>query len=558
MEDERWTTKDKLEQFRGVTALYNSTNAINKEKTQALRKKQTKDIKNLTTQNKKYREQYEEVLHGDKKNLLPALHTHPTMQLAFKNLNPEGIEEELKQSIFCKTKELDRLRFKKKNLEENFLNKKLGLAELEQEADEPPENYLWEQEITNQIQSISVKLNAARSTKAVYEKALNILQKDAIRFDEVLEGLRKDLVHQCESIVKAVEMGQNMSEELDSLQREYKMTERTVRANMKQRDRAIRGLRAEIDAARLHSHAGIRDSRNIIPPQQLRTSSPNLSDDTESVKNALEETMVKREISVTQEILNHIKEAALVHRIQDICPRLEEQKRQKTRLLKQVQENEEQLARMLDLHNQLDVMLEVVMYHTMTEEAKQVKEEKLKLLQEIEKQNETLKGTNEELVSIGQKTVAVRTALLSLNLMLDTVYRSGTEMSMYDISMDIDETVSVARPLRQPNTEALSLMELVTKKVKWLVDQVSPEDLEAKPKVTTKLAVETTTKVGIEDEADNIVSDMLDELEDMDDPDVMTRKDIKAESKRLVELYDNPRAMFEDQGGPKFKKHKCF
>ncbi|XP_046682784.1 uncharacterized protein LOC124369092 [Homalodisca vitripennis] len=353
-------------------------------------------------------------------------------------------------------------------------------------------------------------------------------------------------------------MGQNMSEELDSLQREYKMTERTVRANMKQRDRAIRGLRAEIDAARLHSHAGIRDSRNIIPPQQLRTSSPNLSDDTESVKNALEETIVKREISVTQEILNHIKEAALVHRIQDICPRLEEQKRQKTRLLKQVQENEEQLARMLDLHNQLDVMLEVVMYHTMTDEAKQVKEEKLKLLQEIENQSETLKETNEELVSVGQKTVAVRTALLSLNLMLDTVYRGATEMSVYDISMDIDETVSVARPLRQPNTEALSLMELVTKKVKWLVEQVSPEDLEAKPKVTTKLAVETTTKVGIEDEADNIVSDMLDELEDMDDPDVLTRKDIKAESKRLVELYDNPRAMFEDQGGPKFKKHKCF
>ncbi|XP_046682797.1 uncharacterized protein LOC124369098 [Homalodisca vitripennis] len=154
MEDERWTTKDKLEQFRGVTALYNSTNAINKEKTQALRKKQTKDIKNLSTQNKKYRELYEEVLHGDKKNLLPALHAHPTMQLAFKNLNPEGIEEELKQSIFCKTKELDRLRFKKKNLEENFLNKKLGLAELEQEADEPPENYLWEQEIANQIQIV--------------------------------------------------------------------------------------------------------------------------------------------------------------------------------------------------------------------------------------------------------------------------------------------------------------------------------------------------------------------------------------------------------------------
>uniref|UniRef100_A0A1B6MR43 Uncharacterized protein n=1 Tax=Graphocephala atropunctata TaxID=36148 RepID=A0A1B6MR43_9HEMI len=558
MEDERWTTRDKLDQFRGVTALYNSTNAKIKEKTQALRKKQTKDIKNLTTQNKKFREQYEEVLHGDKKNLLPALHAHPTMQMAFKNLNPEGIEEELKQSIFCKNKELDRLRFKKKNLEENFLNKKLGLAELNQESDEVPDNYLWEQEIANQIKSISVKLSAARATKAVYDKALNILQKDAIRFDEVLEGLRKDLVHQCESIVKAVEMGQNMSEELDTLQREYKTTERAVRTNMKQRDRAIRGLRAEIDNARLHSHTGIRESRNVMPPQQLRTSSPNLADDTETNKDAIDDSVVKREITISKDTLNQIKEAAVVHRIQDICPRMEEQKRQKARLLKQVQENEEQLSRMLDLHNQLDVMLEVVMYHTMTDEAKQIKEEKEKLQEEIEEQSEILIQTNEDLISMGKKTVAVRTALLSLNLMLDTVYR-GTEMSLYEISMDVDDqSVNATRPLRQPNTEALSLMELVTKKVKWLVEQVSPEDLEAKPKVTTKLAIESTSKAGIEDEADNIVSDMLDELEDMDDPDVLTRKDIKAESKRLVELYDNPRAMFEDQGGPKYKKHKCF
>lgn len=66
-----------------------STNANIKEKTATLRKKQNKDIKNLTTQNNKFRKQYEDVLHGDKTNLLPVLHSHPKMQLAFKNLNPQ-------------------------------------------------------------------------------------------------------------------------------------------------------------------------------------------------------------------------------------------------------------------------------------------------------------------------------------------------------------------------------------------------------------------------------------------------------------------------------------
>lgn len=40
----------------------------------------------------------------------------------------------------------------------------------------------------------------------------------------MLEGLRKDLLHQGESIVKAVEIGQSVSEELNGLQREYRIT----------------------------------------------------------------------------------------------------------------------------------------------------------------------------------------------------------------------------------------------------------------------------------------------------------------------------------------------
>lgn len=349
MEDERWTTKDKIEQFRGVTGLYNSTAANISEKTSALRKKQTKDIKNLTKQNKKYRQQYEDMLHGDKANLLPALHTHPTLQLAFKNMNPQQIEEELKQSIFCKNKELDRLRYKKKTLEDLYLNKKLELAELQKEVEEAPENFLWEQEIANQIQSLTVKLNTARANKEVHEKAVNILQKDAIRFDQVLGALRQDLEHQCESIVKAEEMGQNLAEELNNLQIEYKQTEKKVRANMKQRDRAIRSLRADIDNLRLHGYSASRESRS--------TPAANLDDDdtSEGDVQALLDMHIKREIELSENMLRQVKEACKVHRVQDIIPRMEEQKKRKEWLSEQVAQNEEQLARMLGLHNQLEV-----------------------------------------------------------------------------------------------------------------------------------------------------------------------------------------------------------
>lgn len=51
---------------------------------------------------------------------------------------------------------------------------------------------------------------------------------------------------------------------------------------------------------------------------------------------------------------------------------------------------------------------------------------------------------------------------------------------------------------------------------------------------------------------------MLDELSEVDDPSVPTRKDIKAESKRIVDQFEDPRAMFRGPTGPQFKKHKCF
>lgn len=82
------------------------------------------------------------------------------------------------------------------------------------------------------------------------------------------------MAHQCESIVKAVEMGQNVSEELGSLQQEYKATEKAVRANMKQRDRAIRNLRTEVDNLRLHGFTNPRDSRAILPNTSLRQVCP--------------------------------------------------------------------------------------------------------------------------------------------------------------------------------------------------------------------------------------------------------------------------------------------
>lgn len=112
-------------------------------------------------------------------------------------------------------------------------------------------------------------------------------------------------------------------------------------------------------------------------------------------------------------------------------------------------------------------MLEVVMYQTMTDEAVQLKEERVKLRADIEAEMDTVKDTQKELTNLGAKIVDVRTALFTLNMMLETVY-PGIEESVFDMKLSTStETLSQGvKSLFQPNTEALTLMEQVTKKVK--------------------------------------------------------------------------------------------
>lgn len=72
----------------------------------------------------------------------------------------------------------------------------------------------------------------------------------------MLEGLKKDSDQQCHCILKATKMGQEATQELAKLQEEYNVTEKSVRSSMKERDRAIRNLKSEIEYIKAH-HAHI-------------------------------------------------------------------------------------------------------------------------------------------------------------------------------------------------------------------------------------------------------------------------------------------------------------
>lgn len=77
--------------------------------------------------------------------------------------------------------------------------------------------------------------------------------QDAIRFNEIIEALQTDSFYQCRCIIKATELGQTAAVELASLENKYGALEKEVRDNMKERDKAVRSLKAEIELIRANS-----------------------------------------------------------------------------------------------------------------------------------------------------------------------------------------------------------------------------------------------------------------------------------------------------------------
>nr|CAD7395820.1 unnamed protein product [Timema cristinae] len=196
-----------------------------------------------------------------------------------------------------------------------------------------------EQVITIQIQNALIKQNAAGTINRTY---------DALYFDVVLNTLQGDHYSQCKCIIHAAEMGQRVTEHLATLQDEYKRLERQVRTNMKERDKAVRMMRREVEA--LHT-----DCKMLV-----RTESVDVLDKKTGWWPTPRELLLPKELEELEQILHQIQEATLVSSYEDIFPRF-----------KNISAVWLQLGP--NLYRILDSYLELLLFHCRIKESYEVK-----------------------------------------------------------------------------------------------------------------------------------------------------------------------------------------
>ncbi|XP_028047882.1 uncharacterized protein LOC105833431 isoform X2 [Monomorium pharaonis] len=293
---ETWVIRDKISRYRGILKLDARDKKLQLSQATKLKSIVSRKIASLKINVKRHREIVNDLQDDDKQHVLRLLGDHRRFYLAFNRLTPPEIYTAIYQDCNLKRRLLDKLYYEKKRklkrgielqLEHNVLS-----TELEEQSEYLPN--CEQQRLIAQLQRSIAKHNTAKDIRSTYCSILNILKKDAIFFDTLLNILKEDQVSQCKAMLRVTVMGQLAAENLDDIKQKYKRMSRVVWRNMKIREQMLSNVHYQVKDLWAYAQSLVR---------------------VESVH-----IFAKRDVDVTD---NKILEKQLAH-LEDICIKVKE------------------------------------------------------------------------------------------------------------------------------------------------------------------------------------------------------------------------------------------
>ncbi|XP_053595992.1 uncharacterized protein LOC103574011 [Microplitis demolitor] len=339
IKDSRWTIKDKIYQYKGAIKLY----AIEAARQ---RKKLSKEIKILRDEIREYREILKEVKSGDRRRMHQVLQNDKNLQLAYQDRDPTVVYGAINQDFSLRRKQLDELLYFKKIKIKEFFDLKVLINNLEwtflmneyEEQNRLREPDRHQQKLAALYQKYVANRNYAESIRTTYLAMVKILKKDTVYFNAIIEALKEDKMEQCKVLLRGIFMGQLAAEELDDTREKYKRMARDVWKNMKERERTLNIVRSRVDDLR----SDIRELVQVESNPELMAMTRKLRDD----DDGLEEN-----IKILEETFNKVKEILMARSYDELFDRFEEQARQKKRLLKKLENNLKERELLLNKKN---------------------------------------------------------------------------------------------------------------------------------------------------------------------------------------------------------------
>ncbi|XP_063373202.1 uncharacterized protein LOC134661172 [Cydia amplana] len=527
MQDDNWVIKDKINQYRGLIKLYERDRKIHEGDLAKQKKRYSRDIRQMRKDITTKRGELGVAVYGDKQFLRNAFQEHRRLQLTYMNSKADKVVESIHQENFNKRKQLDRIRYTKKQKMEKFRLTQLQSAELrdrllyESSGKLPAE--IKEQAVANYVQRANIKKNAALAIKVMYKKILDILKKDSSYYTVVLEALKLDCRTQGKCLMGATEMGQLAMEYLDDRKYEFNKLEKEIKANMKERQRTLKLVRREVAYL-----------TNSFPKLIRKEEATNLDDLYEDDDDQSHHS-VHWELEEVMGICKRLQKATLVSSFDQILLRLKEQTYQTERLMMQLRLNSMKRNALLENRKHGTLMLDMLK-NVGQENTKQYVEEKNLLRAQLDAEEREEAALSRSLNGKGQLIIKMKTSLQQINQLLSSVGapnapRFGGAPAAAQYLRD-----DYIQPVAEVEADFDKLLATAKQKINVLVGALAKMEVSSEDRLAANLFYHNILARFMRDnyKEEVVAEGGLIEFE-MEDPNVPGHATIKLRSKQLVE-----------------------
>ncbi|RZC32956.1 myosin-9 [Asbolus verrucosus] len=373
MSSTKWTTKDKITQYKGLVNLYKRDREIIKIDTAVATKRQYKGLINLRNTIEADRHELNNAIGGDRQKLRNTLAEHRELQLAYQNSDPKKVIENVHQLNFTKRKELDKLLYQMKLKSEQLMDLKLEEALLQDRMKYEIFDKLKEEKqaqiITGKVQDALLKKEAALAIQQTYGQIINVMKKDALYFDGILQTIQSDYWYQCRCILNAAKQGQLTTEYKNDREQEFATLKKAIVQDM-------RIQKLDLDMVREQAENLQSNLKHLLRKDSDLTTCIIKVEETQDFEE------LYKDLAKIETILKYLRNTTLVSTFELIYPNLQEQLQQKKRLTALAKKCERNRDIIMNKLNHAELMSNLLK-NTMVETTGEYKKRKKELLEQI-------------------------------------------------------------------------------------------------------------------------------------------------------------------------------
>ncbi|XP_011495182.1 PREDICTED: uncharacterized protein LOC105360091 [Ceratosolen solmsi marchali] len=542
MKNEKWNTREKMIQYRTILKLHVRDKKLQTINATKLKLQVSKNLKELSTDVIKYRQIVNDVISGDKRLFRTVWQNQKDFQTVLHDTEPSEAFTAIFQDYNLKRKQLDKLLHVKEKKTQEFCNLKSEYTMLLQDINEGKTLAAMEnkhkyqqrqQQLISRFQVALSQRNAAKSIHTTYHEIRDILRKDSMYFDAVLNALRNDQKDQSNVIYKTTIMAQLATENLDDIRIKYKKMARDVWVNMKEREKTLEFMRRKVDDVWQYAKSLVRidSDANLLKKKKKKTIDV--------------DKKLQKQIQQLENIFNIMKDSMLIQSYEELFIRLDDQIKQRTRLSRLYERTLKQRDSEMKNENHAGLLLKTL-EHSVISTTARYKTDKKAMLDKIEKEKDRINKNNSLIDTNGKQLMNIRVALQNIAsmIMCAKVTKPPVKSKCLKEVKEVDESeVKDEEENENKNeceepveNEGLAVLHQVIRKAIILVGQTNfplNKDKQEKARNFYENYIATyRSQLAFEDQDKKQGIFFEHEIVDTS---VLTRRDIKMRSKQIVE-----------------------